>query len=711
LCFWSKKQSSDLNSWQKQAKNVVITRDNWGIAHIVGKTDADAVFGMMYAQCEDDFDRIEMNYIEKLGRLSELSGDKNIYNDLQIKLLIDIEAAKKDYFLAEPWLKNLLNAYAAGINFFLLKNPEIKPKLLRKFEPWFPLLWTDGSIGAISTAELTVLDLKEFYSGEKNVGSTSLNEDYEQTGSNGFAIAPQLNTNGKAMLYINPHTTFYFRPEIHVKSNAGLNAYGAVTWGQFFVYQGFNENCGWMHTSSNADVADTFYEKITEKAGKYFYEYDKKLKPVEVKTIKIKYKEGKDVKTKVFRTYHTQNGPIMAIKGNKWISLKSFNRSAVSLKQSWLRTKANGFDAYKEVMNLKANTSNNTVFADKNGNIAYWHGNYMPVRNQKLNWSKTQDGSVTANAYSGLHKVEETVHVYNPINGWIQNCNSTAYTAADTNSPKKTDYPAYMAPDGENFRGINAARLLRKATNLDLDKLIALGYDNYLVAFEILIPEFISKTKSKANDETKEAIEILEKWDFRANKNSIATTLAIEWAQKLNPIIKKVYIDEGETDQIENTKAFIKNANAEELLKPLEEVIKTLKTNYGTWKVTWGEINRFQRLNNQIETQVDDKAESIATGNASALWGCLPSFTSKYYGSSMKRYGYNGNSFVCAVEFGDKIKAKSLLAGGNSGSISSKNFIDQAQMYVDGKFKDVLFYEEDIKKNAVKTYSPGFEKK
>ena len=362
---------------------------------------------------------------------------------------------------------------------------------------------------------------------------------------------------------------------------------------------------------------------------------------------------------------------------------------------------------YMAAMDLKANTSNNTVFADNKGNIAYWHGNYMPIRDFKLNWSKPVDGSTKETEYKGLHEVSETVHVYNPENGWIQNCNSTPFTSAGNNSPIKTNYPSYMAPDGENFRGVNATRLLSKVDSINLDELIKLGYDNFLPAFEVLIPGFVEKTKDKVDLEIMPIRDMFKDWDYRVDENSIEALLAIEWAQRLNPSIRKIYVDQGEMDQVESTKYFIANASPEELIAAMRDVINTLKQNFGTWGVTWGEINRFQRLNNNIPTENDDNQPSLAMRNASALWGCLPSFNSRTVNGSKKRYGYSGNSFVCAVEFGERIKAKSLLAGGVSGDVNSKNFNDQAEMFVNGQFKDVLFYPEDIEKNAVRKYNPG----
>ncbi len=706
--------STEIARWQKQSQNVTIIRDNWGVPHIYGKTDADAVFGLLYAQCEDDFKRVELNYIEKLGRTAEVKGAAFLQNDLYIKLIIDSADAVADYKKAPVWLKKLLNAYADGINFYMYKNPTSKPTLLHHFEPWYPLLWTDGSIGAISTGSITEADVNNFYLEGKApiVAKTKVFEE-NTTGSNGFAIAPSKTTSGNAILYINPHVTFYFRPEVHVTSNEGLNVYGAVTWGQFFVYQGFNEHCGWMHTSSAVDVADMYIEKIVKNNGKLFYEYNKKLLPIKEKLITLHYKKGEAIQTKTITTYYTHHGPIMGSQNNKWISVRGYNRSLKSLMQSFLRTKTKGLEDYKKNMSLLANTSNNTVFADDKGNIAYWHGNYVPRRDATINWSKAVDGTNPATEWKGLHTLDEIVHVYNPASGWIQNCNSTPYTVSGISSPQKANYPNYLAPDGENFRGLNAAKLLGSQNNFTIDKTIATGYDTYLSAFQVLIPALVNlydkniSPKDSLFTQLKEPIDILRNWDYRVAENSVATSLAIEWAQKLNAAIRKIYIGEGEPDQVAITKKFAASATTKEMLLPLLEVVNELKNKWGKWQMAWGEINRYQRISSDINQQYNDDESSYPVAFASALWGMLPSYNSKYYEGTKKRYGVAGNSFICAVEFGKKIKAKSLLAGGNSGNVSSPHFTDQLEMYTKGKFKEVLFYKEDVEKNAERKYHPG----
>lgn len=704
----------EITRWEKQAANVTIIRDNYGVPHIYGKTDADAVFGLLYAQCEDDFKRVELNYIEKLGRMAEVKGESELYNDLLIRMIIDSTDAVKDYNNAPAWLKKLCNAFADGINYYLYKYPETKPALLTRFKPWYPLLWTDGSIGAISTADISVNELKSFYSGEPSVSFVEAPKEEVLTGSNGFAFSPKITESGNAILYINPHVTFYFRPEVHMVSEEGLNAYGAVTWGQFFIYQGFNEHCGWMHTSSAVDAADTYIEKVSKKDMGWQYEYDGKQKPVIQKRISIAAKKGNGFETTNFNALFTHHGPIMAKRDGQWLSVRADNRIMNGLIQCWQRTKAKGLNDFKKTLDLKGNISNNTVYADAQGNIAYWHGNRIPARDIKYDWSKAVDGSITATEWKGYHEINETVLSINPANGWLQNCNSTPYTVAGINSPKKENFPNYMAPDGENFRGINAVRTLSETNSYTIDKVIKAGYDKRLAAFEILVPALIKAFESNVSyDDSLYAyfagpVAVLKGWDYRCGENSIATTLAIEWGQKILPaIFRTKVVDDEEADQVEKAIYFAKNAMAKELLNPLMEAVKELEKKYGRWQMPWGEINRFQRISSDIENKFDDSKPSIPVGMVSSTWGMLPSYTSRSYSGTKKRYGVNGNSFICAVEFGKKIKAKSLLAGGNSGNENSKHFFDQGEMYSKGIFKDVLFYKEDVINKAERTYHPG----
>jgi acyl-homoserine lactone acylase PvdQ len=715
LQLFSQSFSKDeIKQWEKQADNVTIIRDNYGIPHIYGKTDADAVFGLLYAQCEDDFKRVEMNYIEKLGRMSEVKGESELYNDLLIRMIIDSSDAIKDYKKSPDWLKKLVNAFADGINYYIYKHPDNKPALLNHFQPWYPLLWTDGSIGAINTADLTAIDLKNLYSGDSPVSVIKKQEEERLTGSNGFAFSPKITESGNSILYINPHVTFYFRPEVHMVSEEGLNVYGAVTWGQFFIYQGFNEHCGWMHTSSAVDAADTYIEKLSKKNNGWIYEYDGKEKNITEKKIMLRYKSGDIMESKTINALYTHHGPIMANRNGEYLSVRADNRIMNGLIQCWERNKTTSFDDFKKTLDLKGNISNNTVYADAEGNIAYWHGNRIPKRDTKFDWSKTVDGSITATEWKGYHPISEIVQCINPPNGWLQNCNSTPYTVAGNNSPQKINYPAYMAPDGENFRGINAVRILSEEKLYTIDKVIKAGYDTRLAAFEVLVPALIKAFEKNINyNDSLYAlligpVSVLKNWNYRCNENSIATTLAVEWGQRLLPaIFRTKVVDDEEADQVIKTRQFAATAPPQELLEPLLTTMNDLDERFGRWQVPWGKINRFQRISSDIDNKFDDSKASIPVGFVSSTWGMLPSYTSKIFPGTQKRYGVNGNSFICAVEFGKRVKAKSLLAGGESGNENSKHFFDQGPMYSKGQFKDILFYKEDVLKHVERSYHPG----
>lgn len=710
----------EITDWKKQAQQVNIIRDNWGIPHVYGKTDADAVFGLMYAQCEDDFKRVEMNYIDKLGRVSETTGEKSLAVDLLNKALFDSAESVKDYEQAPDWMKKLCNAFADGINYYLYTHPGSKPLLLKRFKPWYPFLWTDGSINAINIADIKQTEFSQLYLQHADRSSARINPNEESPlGSNGFAISSMRTKSENAMLYINPHVTFYFRPEVQMVSEEGLNVYGAVTWGQFFVYQGFNAHCGWMHTSSAVDAADTYAENLT-KAGKgWTYLYDGKQLPVKEKKIQLHYRSGNEIKTKLVTVLYTHHGPIMANRNGQWLSMRADNRLSNGLMQCWLRNKANSFNDFKKTLDLLGNISNNTVYADAEGNIAYWHGNRIPARNPKYDWTKPVDGTTSATEWKGQHTVNEIVQSINPPNGWLQNCNSTPFTVAGEFSPKRDNYPAYMAPDGENFRGINAVKVLDKEKAYTLDKLIAAGYDTYLAAFENLVPALVSafERNNKPGDSLypvlAEPIALMKEWDLHSDVQSVATTLAIEWGDKLLPIINALALPKTNADFVDNTRAFAATAKPDQLLIPFVKVIRDLDTRFGTWQVPLGDINRYQRISGDINQQYRDDQPSLPVGFVSSQWGMLPSYTSTTFppqgpaGGTRKRYGLNGNSFICAVEFGEKIKAKSLLAGGESGDPSSKHFNDQMEMYSKGLFKDVLFYKEDLLKHVERNYHPG----
>jgi len=696
--------------WETHASNTEIIRDDFGVPHIYGKTDADAVFGLLYAQCEDDFNRVERNYIWAIGRLAEVEGERSLYSDLRAKLFMTKDEAVEFYENSPKWLKKLCDAFADGVNYYLFTHPDVKPKLLTHFEPWMPMYFSEGSIGG-DIERISTMRIRNFYDRDDNLAIEDISPglirlmDNEPRGSNGIAVSGKLTESGNAMLLINPHTSFFFRGEVHMVSEEGLNAYGAVTWGQFFIYQGFNEKTGWMHTSTATDVRDEFVETIVQTEDGLKYKYGDEEKPVESIDVSLKYRAENGFKEKNFTIYRTHHGPITHTINDKWVSTAMMWDPVNALIQSYTRTKLDTHKDFWEMMKICTNSSNNTVYADADGNIAYYHGNFIPKRDVRFDYRRPVDGSDPATDWQGLHTVDEAITVVNPANGWIQNCNSTPFTCSDVYSPKPEDYPNYMSRSGENFRGIHAIRLLKEAKGLTLDKLIELAYDPYIPALEMIIPGLIEAYDQTKNPspELKDPIEILRNWDFAVSKESVAMSLARYYYQ--------LYNREGKNPErlsgIERTKYFGNASPIDERIEIFKNTIKWLTEDFGSWETPWGEINRYQRINGDISQAFNDELPSIAVGMASGSIGALASFGARSYNGSKRLYGTSGNSFVAVVEFGEKVKAKSILAGGQSGDPNSPHFDDQAQLYADVKFKDVAFYIEDVKKRAEKIYHPG----
>ncbi len=697
----------------QRAAKVTIIRDDYGVPHIYAKTDADAVFGLLYAQAEDDFNRIERNYIWATGRLAEIDGEDALYSDLRARLYMTIDEAKAAYEGAPAWIKALCDAYADGLNHYLASNPDVKPKLLTRFEPWMPMFFSEGSIGG-DIEQIPLSGIRSFYADgtPQQAPETAPAKPAvmnEPGGSNGFAISGDITTSGNAMLLINPHTSFYFRGEVHVVSEEGLNAYGAVTWGQFFVYQGFNAHNGWMHTSTYLDFMDEFVQQVYEEDGTLFYRYGNENRPVTVSEVTLKYKDGNTVKERTFPTYHTHHGPITHMEDGKWVATKINWDPVNALKQSFLRTKTKDHDEFREMMTIRTNSSNNTVYADSSGNIAYYHGNFIPKRDTRFDYSKPVDGSNPATDWQGIHTVDESISLLNPKNGWIQNCNSTPFTAAQEYSPKPQDYPAYMAPDPENFRGVNAVRVLTGQKDFTLDTLIDAAYDSRLAAFEVLIPSLIEAYDAGVGNvqigdaETSSAIEALRVWDYTVTTSSAAMSVAHFYGSKF---FETVDYPDGYS-AMEAVNYFSTELSHAERLNIFEAVLTDMEADFGTWNTPWGEINRFQRPSGDINLTFDDAAPSLPVGMASSRWGALAAYGQRGKVTTKKIYGTRGNSFVAAVEFGDRVKAKTLLAGGQSGDPNSPHFYDQAQSYADRSFKDAAFYKDDVLARAQRIYHPG----
>ncbi|HEV3140588.1 MAG TPA: penicillin acylase family protein, partial [Vicinamibacterales bacterium] len=636
----SAQNAGNTAAWEKQAQNITIIRDNWGIAHVYGKTDADAVFGVVYAQAEDDFNRVETNFINGMGRLAEAEGESAIYRDLRMKLYIDPDDVKAKYQSSPQWLKALMNAWADGLNYYLATHPKTTPRVIKHFEPWMALTFSEGSIGG-DIERINLTQLEAFYGGKKaetaasaqallrarqDVDDFATRQYEEPTGSNGAAIAPSNTTARHALLLINPHTSFFFRSETQMISDEGLNAYGAITWGQFFIYQGFNDRAGWMHTSSGVDNIDEYLETVAKKGDGYVYKYGGDDRPVKATKIVVPYKTAGGMAKKEFTVYRTHHGPVVRELDGKWVSVRLMQDEVKALTQSYSRTKAKSYKAFTDTMELHTNSSNNTIYADADGNIAYFHSNFIPRRDPSFDWTKPVDGTTRATEWDGVLSIAETPGLLNPATGWLFNVNNWPWSAAGPNSPKKGDYPAYVdRGTAESPRGVHGLRVFSNKTDFTLDGLIAAAYDSYLPSFAVQIPPLVkawdnAPPSNPLKAKLQEPIEMLRSWDYRWSATSIPTSLGQYYGEEIGRRVGGGGRGNASDD------AIAQRATADQMLQALTAACDKLAADFGTWRTPWGDINRYQRNDGAIAQVFDDKKPSVPVAFTSSRWGSLASF-------------------------------------------------------------------------------------
>lgn len=582
----------EINSLKKEAKHITIIKDKWGVPHVYAKTDAQVVFGMMYVQCEEFFDKVEATLISRLGRQAESDGESAVYKDLWSRIFTDSAQAKSQYIQSPKWLRRLCDGFAGGINFYMISHPEKKSKLITRAESWMCLM---NDIPSLSGSNVSEENFAALYSKKalmlpSNVSMPERSGFSEPAGSNGWAIAPSRTKNKNAMLLINPHAEFYGRIEIQLVSKRGLNSYGAPFLGQFNIFQGFNKYLGWMHPVSLSDGKDLYAETVEQKEGKYFYRYNGTMRPVDSTEVTVPYKKGSEVLSRKFTIYRTHHGPVVSILNNKWITLKTIEANIDLLAMHWEKMKAKNINQFKAAINRRVMTGSNIVYADRDGNIAYWHGNFVPQKDTSLDWKRPVDGTTDATEWKGTYSLYDIPHYENPANGWLENCNSTVLYATGTFDTLMSKKPMFMFPDGQTPRAMNAIRLLDKMHDATIEDIIAATYDTYLPNAARFISDLIAAYENIKPDTTGLAapIEALKKWDNRTDTGSVPTTLAVMWIEKIIDAdvskLKKPYTNEERYSVTNGAAVSTNNLLQQQLVDSFKAVVSELIKDHGTWK-------------------------------------------------------------------------------------------------------------------------------
>jgi penicillin amidase len=688
----SRTSAAETDRWSKVARRVTIHRDIYGVPHIYGPTDESVVFAYLYAQCEDNFWQVEQNYILALGRSAELAGESALPADLLVRALEIPRYARQEYATAAPRIRQLCDATAAGINFYLASHPEVEPRLLNKMEPWYPMAFTRYVIYVMFVSRSLGLNPSEL------PALASLPSQKLPLGSNMWAANASRTATGNALLFINPHQPF-FGPgqwyEGHLHSGEGWNISGASFFASPSPTIGHNEVLGWSHTVNRPDIADLYIETFDKPDEPLAYRYGDGYRVASEWTEELGVKTGDDVVTRSVKLRKTHHGPIIAVRDGKPLAV-SLSRLAEGhqFDQWYAMSRAQSLEEFKAAMSKLAVPMFNTMYADKEGNIFYIYNGAVPKRDPQFNWNQPVDGSNPATEWQGIHSMDELPQLTNPPNGFLQNCNQTPFTTTGSGLLLAENYPAYMTSEADNGRAQISRRILANHEPFTLESWSKAGFDTTILEAERVVPLIVAAWEKLGKEDPDRAaklaepIQVLRDWDQVSRVDSVGMTLFAYWYEGVRT--RKV--------DPSDPAAVIGN---------LEQVVGQLQAVSGNWAIPWGVTNRLQRSHTSGTMGFSDQKPSLPVAGAPGWLGVVFNFYAAPTPGQRLRYGVAGHSFVSTVEFGPKVTARSILVFGQNADPDSPHYFDQAVIYARGQFKPAWFTRREIRSNLESSYHPG----
>jgi penicillin amidase len=667
------------------AGTVTIYRDTYGVPHVFGRTDASTAFGFAYAQAEDNFWRVEENFIHALGRASEIYGEKTLDEDRLNHALEIPRLAQAEYARLDKHMRSLCDAFAAGFNYYLERHPEVRPRLLTKIEPWYTLAFIRYNY------------FQNGFARDRSLRGTKLqtaaidNDLKQHTGSNGWVVGPGKSASGNALLFINPHLPFFGPGQVyegHVHSDEGWNFTGYTRFGFPLPYVGHNENGGWVSTDNAADLTDVYFETFDDPARPLAYKYGNEYRVAIERVEEIRVKTATGLETRKFTMRKTHHGPIVAALEGKPLAL----RMAKFESDGWLRewydmTRATSLAALKRAIAPLNMLFGNVMYADRQGNTWYIYNGAVPKRNPRFDWTRPVDGSDPDTEWQGYHTIDELPQLTNPKTGWMQNCNTTPFLLTSEGNPDQKQFPKYMVQEGDNPRGAISREILQSKTKFSFAEWTRLAFDTRVMNAGKRLPALISALEQHLDKDPRlrEVRDELARWNQRSSNDSVAMTLFSLWHDRVS------------RDENKN------------LVTALTEVVDVLQRDFGTWKVTWGELNRLQRIDESKGEDFQDSRSSLAISGVNGNDGAVFTFYAAPSRGQKRRYGVAGGTYISVVEFGPRVRALSVHTYGASGDPKNKHYMDQAALYSRGEFKPAWFTLDEIRANLEAAYHPGEE--
>jgi penicillin amidase len=700
------------------ADRVTIHRDEWGVPHIYGPTDASVVFGAAYAQAEDNWWQVEDNFVRAIGRGAEIYGEEALLDDFLARGLEIARRSIAEYERAPAPIRRLYDAYTAGFNHYLETHPQVVRRVLERVEPWYTLALirfkyhhneylgyaglraeqsrraltrareaaTGSAVGGQASARRPLPSLAWPSGAHAPNGERAL-------GSNEWAVAGSRTASGYPMLLINPHVSFFglsTYTEVHLHSDEGLLFSGLTRFGFMLPYMGNSAHLGWAYTDNYGDHGDLYVESFDEDATRY--RYDDGWREVTAWTETIDVRTDAGLEPRAVRLLKTHHGPILGVTDDgRPLAVRLAKLDEGGWFAQWYAMmRARSLQEWRAAVARLNVSYMNTMYADGAGNIAYIYNHAIPRRSPAYDWSQPVDGSDPGTEWQGYHELDELPQFLNPASGYLQNTNSTPFTATDGIEMDPEDFPAYMVGgETDNRRAQNSRRVLRTLDDFTLDDFARAVLDTRLIAADEWLGglftafDALRRDDPAAADSLSGAIERLRAWDREADAGSVATTLFVHWSQIVNP------------DRV---------ARTDRWLDALAQVVGRLEAEWGTWEVSWGEVNRIQRPDAAGHRPFDDAAPSLPVAGAPGWLGSVFTFHARRAEDGKRSYGVHGNSFVKVVEFTPTPRARSIFVFGQSGDPASPHYFDQAELYSAKLFKAAWFMREEVEAHATRSY-------
>lgn len=680
--------SQEVNRWQQQANRVTIIRDNWGVPHVYGKTDADCVFGLAYAQAEDNMEQLEDNFIRSIGKGSAIHGEQSWVFDRLVHAFEFVKLAKEEYNSASLGMKAIYDAYAAGVNYYLHKHPTYKPSLLQKIEPWHPLTmirsfyYINDILGIIGVSRKNLQEQLNF------------NPEKQTTGSNAWAIGPKKTGTNSTMLFINPHRSIFGNgtfTEIHVESETGWKFSGTTKFGFVLPYLGHNGNIGYGFTVNSPDLGDQYIENFDHPTDPLMYKYGASYRKAVQWNDTIFLKMNDKVLPKIVSFLKTHHGPVINNLHGKPVTVRLANMERTGWFEQWYNmSKASNFNQFKKAASVLSFPYLNVVYADKKGNIFYMYYQASARRKEGIDWRSPVDGSDAGTEWRGYHSFEELPQILNPASGFVQSCNSDIEFTSGKGTFDKKKFPSYMIGNElNNPRAERSVALLTEHKKIDFNKWAEITMDVRVQLAEDSLTTIIAELEKGAKQHKDDGglaplIDELKKWDHLATTTSVAMTLFREMINYHRSL-------------------------GFDFVTSLQKVKEKLEKLYGTWKVPWGDRIRLQKVDWEKTEKFSDIQPSYPLAGAPGSYGtifCIGSDPLPVLIDDRKKlYHTFGSSYTSIIELGKKVRSKSITCFGQQEK--GPHSKDQAPLFAKRQYKDAWFYKEDVLKHAERKYHPG----